>query len=173
MPLDDFARALDDFKAATARLAAAWTTDVPGDVLGDSYPASLPSFDELAALVAGLAIEPLVGMRYRLRRDVDRFPHFIAPAGSTGTLDELNDGEIWLRLDEPLAGAEEWANRLEWYGPHLVDFDADAEPIDAHGVEPVGDHGGDHCGYCHEYGHRADACPLMPVEPMDGERPND
>ena len=30
--------------------------------------------------------KPEVGMRLRLRHDVDRFPHFIAPAGSLGTV---------------------------------------------------------------------------------------
>jgi hypothetical protein len=31
---------------------------------------------------------PAVGSRGRLRRSVDRFPHFVSPAQSTGTVTE-------------------------------------------------------------------------------------
>jgi len=55
-----------------------------------------------------------VGSRGRLRRSVDRFPHFASPAGSTGTVTEATDSLIVLRLDELLAGAEEWDNEVCW-----------------------------------------------------------
>lgn len=57
---------------------------------------------------------PAVGSRGRLRRNVDRFPHFVALAGATGTVTEATDSLIALRLDEVLPGAEEWDNEVCW-----------------------------------------------------------
>jgi hypothetical protein len=44
--------------------------------------------------------------RGRLRRSVDRFPHFVAHAGATGTVTEATDSLIALRMDVDLPGAE-------------------------------------------------------------------
>jgi hypothetical protein len=65
---------------------------------------------------------PAAGSRVELVVDVDRYPHFVAPAGSTGTVVDHGDPQIVLavRLDEPLAGAEEWDNEVHW-------LDGDAE----------------------------------------------
>ena len=62
------------------------------------------------------------GDRVELVVDVDRFPHFVAPAGATGVVVDLGDPQIVLavRLDAPLAGAEEWDNEVHW-------LDGDAE----------------------------------------------
>jgi len=49
---------------------------------------------------------PAVGSRGRLRRNVDRFPHFVPQASATGTVTEGTDSLIALRMDEPLPGAE-------------------------------------------------------------------
>lgn len=65
-----------------------------------------------------------IGSRVRLLHDVDRFPHFIAPAGSVGTVvaaerellpycgpcaqlvkDEFPDVEVLLYAPRPLTGA--------------------------------------------------------------------
>lgn len=55
-----------------------------------------------------------VGSRWRLTRDVERFPHFIAAAGLTGAI-ESDDGEaVYLKLDAPLDGAEDWDNCVQW-----------------------------------------------------------
>lgn len=56
------------------------------------------------------------GDRVRLIHDVDRYPHFIAPAGATGTVVDHGDPSIALavRLDEILEGAEEWENEVHW-----------------------------------------------------------
>jgi hypothetical protein len=81
----------------------------------------------------------LTGARFILTSDVERYPHFIAPAGSKGTIttfapDEIN-GEIGLRLDEHLPGAEEWDNEVCWYRhdqSNYMDierFYADARPL--------------------------------------------
>jgi hypothetical protein len=57
---------------------------------------------------------PDIGARFRLVRDVDRYPHFICPAGSCGTVTDTTAGNISLRMDEYLPGAEEWANEILW-----------------------------------------------------------
>jgi len=53
--------------------------------------------------------------RVELKRDVERFPHFIAKKGMKGTV-ILNDNDtIAVKLDEKLIGCEEWDNCIEWY----------------------------------------------------------
>lgn len=55
-----------------------------------------------------------IGARYRLKRDVERFPYFIAKAGMTGVA-EFDDGdEACLKMDEPLPDCEEWGNCIQW-----------------------------------------------------------
>lgn len=56
------------------------------------------------------------GDRVELVVDYDVYPHFIAPAGATGTVVDHGDDQIVLavRLDEPLAGAEDWDNEVHW-----------------------------------------------------------
>lgn len=60
---------------------------------------------------------PAVGERVRLRHDIDRYPHFIARAGATGTITDLGSpagSYISVRMDEHLPGAEEWDNEVVW-----------------------------------------------------------
>ena len=52
--------------------------------------------------------------RYRLVRDVERYPNFIAKAGLTGTMLPEEHGVARLKMDAPLAGAEDWDNCIEW-----------------------------------------------------------
>jgi len=55
------------------------------------------------------------GTRVALKHDVDRYPHFIAAAGSVGTVVSTGDDRVFaVRLDEPLAGAEDWDNEVQW-----------------------------------------------------------
>lgn len=54
------------------------------------------------------------GQRFRLRRDVERYPHFTAPAGMLGTIATVDYGEICLCMDEMLEGAEDWENEICW-----------------------------------------------------------
>ena len=65
-----------------------------------------------------------VGTRVRLTNAVDRYPHFIAPQGATGTLVTSAPGVVAMYLDEHLDGAEEWGNEVRWY-PSNGDFPAD------------------------------------------------
>jgi hypothetical protein len=56
-----------------------------------------------------------VGALVRLRHDVDRYPHFIAPADSIGVVVDVGDSSVFaVRLDEPLPGAEDWENEVHW-----------------------------------------------------------
>lgn len=58
------------------------------------------------------------GTRVRLKYDVERFPDFIAPAGFLGTVTHMGGGSLWVRLDLPLAGAEEWENAIQFTMEH-------------------------------------------------------
>jgi hypothetical protein len=55
-----------------------------------------------------------VGQRVELLVDVERYPFFMAPAGATGVVVEVSPDVIGVRLDAPLAGAEEWDNVVQW-----------------------------------------------------------
>jgi len=70
---------------------------------------------------------PPAGARVELVVDVDRYPHFVAPAGATGVVVDLDDPQIILavRLDEPLVGAEEWSNEVHWFDGDGDDMDVD------------------------------------------------
>lgn len=64
---------------------------------------------------------PKEGARVILRRDFDRYPHFIAPYGARGTVVEANKELIAVRMDEYLPGAEGWGNEVHV----MVDDDKD------------------------------------------------
>lgn len=59
------------------------------------------------------------GDRVALTQDVDRYPHFIARAGSVGTVTHVESHRsaerLAVHMDEPLPGSEEWGNSVEWY----------------------------------------------------------
>jgi hypothetical protein len=63
---------------------------------------------------AGEVTLPRRGTRHRLTRAVERFPHFVAPVGATGTITEADEDYVCLRMDEHLPGAEEWDNEVVW-----------------------------------------------------------
>ncbi len=109
------------------------------DVYNDAD--GLTDDDAAAAIVADLFP---VGSRVVLARDVERFPHFVAPAGASGTV-TVNDvtppsAELLLcvRLDEPLQGAEEWRNEVAWYGGMHPAADLIAGPPAGPAIEKSG-----------------------------------
>jgi hypothetical protein len=81
---------------------------------------------------------PAVGSRGRLRRNVDRFPHFIAQAGAPGTVTEATESLIALRLDKPLPGAEEWDNDVCWTSDDLEAADQTVAAVFYEDVEIIG-----------------------------------
>lgn len=55
-----------------------------------------------------------VGTRVVLTGPVERYPHFIAPAGATGVVTDETRGVLSVRMDEHLPGAEDWDNEIVW-----------------------------------------------------------
>ncbi len=45
---------------------------------------------------------------------VERYPHFTVPAGATGTVTNSDDDYYAVKVDQPIAGAEEWDNEVIW-----------------------------------------------------------
>jgi len=60
-----------------------------------------------------------VGQRVRLRRNVERYPHFIAGAGLTGTVSYVDAAMVGVKMDEHIDGCEEWDNEVMWYAAHV------------------------------------------------------
>jgi hypothetical protein len=81
---------------------------------------------------------PAVGSRGRLRRNVDRFPHFVAQAGAAGTVTEATDALVALRMDEPLPGAEEWDNEVCWTSDDIEAADQTVAAVFYEDVEITG-----------------------------------
>lgn len=81
---------------------------------------------------------PAVGSRGRLLRSVDRFPHFVAGAGATGTVTEATESLIALRMDEPLPGAEEWDNEVCWTSDDIEAADQTVAVVFYEDVEITG-----------------------------------
>ncbi len=69
---------------------------------------------------------PRPGARFRLATTIERFDHFIAPAGRCGTVIDADENVISLHLDEYLPGAETWNNEVAWTPEH--DFDSAGRP---------------------------------------------
>ena len=63
-----------------------------------------------------------VGTRVVLTRDVDRYPFFVAKAGVRGVVTCAQPGNVWVRLDWPLRGAEDWDNEIQWDESSTTDF---------------------------------------------------
>jgi hypothetical protein len=61
-----------------------------------------------------LPIRP--GYRFRLTRNVERHPHFIALAGMTGIVTEIGDEAIIARMDQPLPEGQAPENTIHWIG---------------------------------------------------------
>ena len=69
--------------------------------------------------------------RVRLTKTIDRYPHFIAPAGATGTVRESSAELLRIHLDEHIPGAEDWDNEVCFYPE-------DGEEFTKPPIEPIG-----------------------------------
>ena len=67
------------------------------------------------------------GDRFKLVREVDRFPDFIARPGLTGTVTAVSGG-VRGRIDQPVLGAEAWGHELHW--DSLFEFVTETEPCE-------------------------------------------
>ena len=78
---------------------------------------------------------PKVGDRIRLRREVNKYPHFIAERGATGTVVESAADEICglivVKMDAHLPGAEDWDNCVYWTADDDEALDSGREPYAA------------------------------------------
>jgi hypothetical protein len=81
---------------------------------------------------------PATGERFVLIADVERYPHFVAARGSKGTVADVSGGNVSLRLDDPLAGAEEWDNEIVWGDGVGRDFWEDVERLSPGDEPPQG-----------------------------------
>jgi hypothetical protein len=59
-------------------------------------------------------MKPSVNTRVVLAKDVERYPHFTAYAGSVGTVVYSTDDFFSVCFDEPIEGCEEWDNEVVW-----------------------------------------------------------
>lgn len=100
--------------------------EVPGDVTpGETYVLEAVGQAFVGMVAANLPSNSLkVGDRVKLTRTIDRYPHFIAHDGLTGTVTEVGREIVSVKMDEHLDGAEEWANEIHWYPLN------DDEPLD-------------------------------------------
>lgn len=85
----------------------------------------------------------LAGDRVRLKRDVERFPYCIVPAGHEGTVIEAHYESsrptfVSVDLDVKHTGLEEWDNQLHWNRDWTIpDLELDLEVIgDVRGNAP-------------------------------------
>lgn len=118
---DEEATRLDECMA----LAFTLTEDSPVDVYEMALAEMNPQADGAVAVP---------GDRIRLRRNVERFPHFIAKAGSLGEITEAHgDGSVWAKMDVLIPGCEEWDNEIAWTDVDAADFALDAERLPSRG----------------------------------------
>jgi hypothetical protein len=82
--------------------------------------------DWIATNVTTQESDIAAGYRFRLFRPVDRFPDFLAPIGLTGTVIAVDDSGVWGRMDQRIAGAEQWDNQIHWQTPE--EFASDTVP---------------------------------------------
>lgn len=66
---------------------------------------------------------PKVGSRVEFTQAVERFPSFIAPVGTVGTVVEVTDSLVSVKADTPIDGAEGWNNCVHFYAPDWGEFD--------------------------------------------------
>lgn len=73
--------------------------------------------------------KPLLdGTPVYLMHDLDRYPHFLLPAGSTGTIRHRGgDGVVVVEVDQYVAGLAEWSNEVVYdpsgdYDEHFDDW---------------------------------------------------
>lgn len=72
---------------------------------------------------------PLEGQRVQLKVDVDRYNHFVAPKFATGTVTEVHDSQIAVKMDLVIEGAEEWNNCVIWQDEDVAHFWTECEGI--------------------------------------------
>lgn len=67
------------------------------------------------------------GTPVRFKRSVERYPNFIVEPGATGVVAEVSPNFLAVLMDIPLAGAEEWDNKVHWCAEDMDDIAAHIE----------------------------------------------
>ena len=67
------------------------------------------------------------GYHFKLICQVDRFPDFLTPSDLTGVATVVDDSGVWGRMDQHIAGAEQWDNQILWPTPD--EFFQDTVPV--------------------------------------------
>jgi hypothetical protein len=83
--------------------------------------------------VAESKLAPPPGTRFALCEPVERGPHFVAPAGTTGTVVYVDEYVICMHMDDYLPGAESWDNEITW----AVEDDCDTLGIPSPSPSPA------------------------------------
>jgi len=96
---------------------------------GRTWPPTPPTRRDRLDMVR-IRREDITGRRVRTTQLVDRHPNFIVEVGKRGSVDEVTPDEMfWVKFDEPITGAEEWDNRVEFQS--IEEFLRETEFIDA------------------------------------------
>lgn len=86
-------------------------------------------------------IKELIGKRVRLKRDVERYPDFVAFQGMEGVIQNATSRKRVVKMDEKLDGAQAWNNCVIWDSSssmeNLIDFYDDVEVLDDEPFFPV------------------------------------
>lgn len=107
------------------------TSIVSNDLPVATTAAVIAAFAATLEAVTAAAVAEVfpVGTRVRLRRNVERFPHFIAGEGTTGIV-VTTDEQFCVRMDDHLPGAEEWENEILW---SVIDGDSPSGDLEVIG----------------------------------------
>ena len=68
-----------------------------------------------------------IGQKIQLKRDIDRYPHFIANKGECGYVVEYDSTYVAVQMELYIEGCEEWDNCICWYEHDFEDFADDVE----------------------------------------------
>lgn len=78
-----------------------------------------------------------MNIRIRLKRAVDRFPHFLAEEGLVGTLVDFDQEYASIKMDHPLENAEEWDNCICYYAVNGDLFEQVSEDVETLDGNPL------------------------------------
>ena len=73
-----------------------------------------------------------VGTRVHFIESDDRFPHFVVPAGTTGTVTEATRDGLLIHVDQCIEGltdSEEWDGDYQWFADSAEEYDRPFEVL--------------------------------------------
>lgn len=95
-----------------------WRDEPPADNDPENGPneadARADYEDHVRRLEQAADNRPAVGARVLFVDQLDRYPFFTVPAGATGVVTNSDDDYYAVKVDQPIAGAEEFDNEVIW-----------------------------------------------------------